>query len=503
MAEKVQVDVELTGADKAVSGLDDVADAAERVEDHDDVRVEADADVDDATRGLRDVDDARDKLDGTDATITARLTNETSGPLADIFGDLNKLEAQAKSTGEKLDDVGRGGGGGGPRANAIADLTGPLGDVSSQASDLAGVFDGMGDIMEGLAPKLGISADQMVGAIGGVGFAITAAATLWGYFSQKSAEAAEQQQKVIEQQRKLNELLDDQKFKAAGEKLVEDYGDAYDAAQQLGIPVESLTRFLSGQSDTLDELARAQENVTARQYDNNVQAAVAQSRYDVLSSSILGAKASIDGANDSIAVQDARAKRAGDALRGQAGDADETAAAQKRLEDATKRTSDAFDRLRGAVDLDQDMLRVQTSIQTAMDNAAQGVGLTADEVLDLKSDIIDLAQTAKANPAQVRSTLDKIDRGDLAGVKADAEGYYSRAPVQVTGKLNVNNLAGNIFGKPVSVTVGVGATSAAAPAAASVVNVTQHLPRGFRGDALTAARQAARRSGGLYQRFSR
>jgi hypothetical protein len=502
VAEKVQVDVELTGGDKAAQGLDDVAEAAERVEDHDDIRVEADADVDDAQRGLRDVADDADKLDGTDSTITAKLTNETSGPLADIFGDLNKLEAQARATGEKLDDVGKGSGGGGPRAQAIADLTGPLGDVSGQASDLAGVFDGMGDILGGLAPKMGVSAEQMVGAIGGIGFAITAAATVWGYFQQKSADAAEAQKKVVEQQRKLNELLADQKFSDAGAKLVEDYDAAYDAAKQLGIPVESLTRFLSGQTDALAELARAQENVTARQYDNNVEAAVAQSRYDVLSGAILDAKSSIDGANDSIAEQDTRARKAGDALRGQATDADSTAAAQKRLEDATKRTSDAFDRLRGAVNLDQEMLRVQTSIGTAMTNAQSGVGLTADEVLSLKDDIIDLAETAKANPAQVKSTLDKIDRGDLAGVKADAESYYARAPVEVTGKLNIvtniRQVAAGIFGA-----AGVNVGGTAAPSSASIVNVTQHLPRGFRGDALTAARQAARRSGGLYQRFAR
>jgi len=497
MAEKVQVDVELTGADKAAEGLDDVAEAAERVEDHDDIEVRADADVTDAEAGLRDVGDAADKLDGTDSTITARLTNETSGPLADIFGDLDKLEARAKTTGDALDHVakGDGGGGRGPRANAIADLTGPLGDVSSQASDLAGVFDGMGDVMEGLAPKLGLSADKMVGAIGGVGFAITAAATLWGYFSQKSAEAAERQAKVIEQQRKLN----DQKFAAAGEELVKGYSDAFDAAEELGISVESLTRFLSGQKDSMSELTDRQKELSDAQADGDTKAFAYQLRFDQLSGSILGARKEIDGANDSMAEQDDRSRRAGDALQGQAGDADDTAAAQKRLEDQTRRTSDAFDALRGAVNLDQEMLGVQTAITGAMDKAAFGVGLTADEVLSLKDDIINLAETAHANPAEVASTLDAIDRGDLAAVKADAERYYRNAPVTVTAKLNLTSfLAGNssIFGAGLP-------TGTAAAAPANVVNVTQYLPRGFRGDALGDARKAARRAGGLYQRWSR
>ena len=501
MAEKVQIDVELSGADKAERGLDDVADAAERLEDHDDIRLETEADTDDARRGLRDVAEAAEDLDGRDATITARLTNETSGPLADVFTDLDKLEARAKAAGDKLDDVTRGGGAGqGPRAQAIADLTGPLGDVSSQASDLAGVFDGMGDIMEGLGSKFGLSADKLVGAIGGVGFAVTVAATAWGYFSQKSAEAADKQQAVMDQQRKLNDLLREQKYDQAAQGLVDTYEDAYDAAQQLGIPVESLTRFLAGQTDTLDELARAQENVKARTYDNNVEQAAAESRYRTLSGTILDTKASIDSANDSIATQDERVRRAGDALQGNKRDADDVTAAQKRMEDQTRRTSEAFDRLRGAVNLDQELLRVQSSIDTAMANAQQGVQLTADEVLDLKRDVIDLAETAKANPAEVKSTLDKIDRGDLAGVKSDAEGYYARAPVQVTATLKVTdvirNVAAGVFG-------GGAPAGAAASSSTSIVNVTQFLPRGWRGDALADAGTAARRAGGLYQRFRR
>lgn len=507
MAERVQIDVELAGADKAAKGLDDVADAAERVEDHDDVAVEVDADTTDAARGLRDVADEAEQLDGRDASITATLTNETSGPMADIFSDLDKLEARAKQAGERLDDVTGGGGDGArftARGNAISDLTGPLGDVSSTASDVAGVFDGFSDILEGLAPKMGISADQMVGAIGGIGFAITAAATVWGYFSQKQEEAAAKQQQIIDNQKKINELVADQKFAQAGEQLVETYSDAYDAARKLGISAEDLTLFLTGQKDITEQLADAHQAYTGGLEKSSIEYTTQNDKVRALTESVTGAKVAYDNANDSLATQATRADQAAAALAGNKRDTDDVAAAQKRLDDQTRRTSEAFDRLRGAVNLDQELLRVQTSIDTAMSNAQQGVNLTADEVLDLKGDIINLAETAKAHPAEVKSTLDKIDRGDLAGVKADAEGYYARAPVQVTATLKVTdvirNVAAGVFGGGGGP---AGTAASRAPAVSSVVNVTQYLPRGWRGDALAAAGDAARRSGGLYRRNRR
>lgn len=510
MAEKVQVDVELTGADKAEKGLDRVADAAERLEDHDDIRLEADADTDDARRGLDDVATQADELDGRDSTITARLTNETSGPLADIFGDLDKLETRAKEAGDQLDNVARGGGGGGgPRAQAIADLTGPLGDVSGQASDLAGVFDGMGDILEGLGPKFGISADKMVGAIGGVGFAVTAAATLWGLFQAGQEEARRKQEEVNDAVRAMRDAVEEGNLDKAAQALVDAAGDAKDAFDDLGLSAEEAFDFVTG-ADNLparvaEELDRLKQAASDAQTElGNTQGTQdAVDDYQALIDKLVGARGRYLDANGAIDDQNALLQDARGYLQNTEQGFDDTAGAAKRLEDATRKTSDAFDRLRGAVNLDQEMLRVQTSIETAMTNAAGGVGMTADEVLSLKDDIINLAETAKANPAEVKSTLDKIDRGDLAAVKSDAESYYSRAPVEVTGKLTITNLVAAAKSAAAALFPQGGVSSTSAPASAGVVNVTQHLPRGWRGDALSEARRAAQRSGGLYQRFAR
>jgi hypothetical protein len=507
MAEKVQVDVELKGADKAAKGLDDVADAAERVEDHDDVEVRADADVTAAETGLRDVADAADKLDGTDSTITARLTNETSGPLADIFGDLDKLEARAKEAGDKLDNVGRGGGA--PKGQAIADLTGPLGDVSSQASDLSGVFDGMGDIIGELAPKMGLSADKMVGAIGGIGFAVVAASTVWGLFQQKQEEAKRKQEEVTDAVRKTRDALREGNFEQAAQGLIDSAGDAVDAFDDLGLSAREAFRYITGADNLpsrvaqeLDALKKSAEDAQT-ELGNTQGTQDAVDDYQALIDKLTTARDRYEKANGQIDEQNDLLRDARDFLGDTASKTDEAAAAQKRLEDATRRTGAAFDALRDQVNLDEAMARTEEAITGGMDRAKFGVALTADEITDMKTDILDLAQTAKANPAEVASTLDAIDRGDLATVKADAERYYRNAPVTVTAKLNLTSfLAGNssIFGA--GLPTGLTATAAAA-APANVVNVTQYLPRGFRGDALGDARKAARRAGGLYQRFSR
>jgi len=181
----------------------------------------------------------------------------------------------------------------------------------------------------------------------------------------------------------------------------------------------------------------------------------------------------------------------------------------EQLQFQVDRTSGAFDALAGAVNLDSEFHRFEDGIDGMQAKVASGTALASSDIDGLKSDIIQLARDAKANPAEVSSTLAKIDSGDLAGVKADAERYYQQRPVVAQGTVDFTkvlfpsaNQSGALV-KPTGATYSLGLSGGGGAAPFSVVNVTQHLPRGWRGDALTEARRQARRSGGLYQRFSR
>jgi uncharacterized phage infection (PIP) family protein YhgE len=69
---------------------------------------------------------------------------------------------------------------------------------------------------------------------------------------------------------------------------------------------------------------------------------------------------------------------------------------------------------------------------------------------DLKTDIINLGETAKVNPVDVKTDLDKIDAGDLAGVAADAEAYFRGNPIDAATRLVLINRIVAGVGSPVT-----------------------------------------------------
>lgn len=125
-------------------------------------------------------------------------------------------------------------------------------------------------------------------------------------------------------------------------------------------------------------------------------------QYQKLSDEIAGDQAWIDLADQIDSVTQAGK----DAMTAQA-DADKARASGAR---------DAADKQREA---DQAMRDYQTQINQT------------------KQDIIDLAATAGANPVQLKAALDKVDRGDLAGAKADAEAWSRQNPVVLSAELRV------------------------------------------------------------------
>ena len=188
----------------------------------------------------------------------------------------------------------------------------------------------------------------------------------------------------------------------------------------------------------------------------------AQQKYDDLEGSLSQDQAYIDLANQIDAVTTA----GDDAIKAQQ-DANE--AIKKNAKDATEKQREA----------EQAMRDYQSAI------------------ISTKGDIIELARTAGANPVELAAALKKVDEGDLAGAKADAEAWSRRNPVQVS--FSVSKLGAALAAAAAGQKVTVAGTSVDTAPGQTVVNV--NVPRGYREmDAAVAGRRLARRSGQMYAR---
>jgi hypothetical protein len=168
--------------------------------------------------------------------------------------------------------------------------------------------------------------------------------------------------------------------------------------------------------------------------------------------------------------------------------------------------------------MERALLNFSGDFQAAHDKASTSTALTSEEILDLKQDILDVGEFAGLNPIEVQTLLDRVAAGDYLGVKTDVEALAAANPPKVPTSLRdptdaemrayaervarrIQQILGSIVGR------GGGGYSGGPvmpmSASAGTVNVTQYVPRGYRGDLLADASAAARRSGGLYHRNRR
>lgn len=483
MAEQVRVDI--TATDKASDKLDDVADKAAKV-DKLDPKVEVDADTRGASSDLDDFIRRLDRLSDTDRDIVLGLKAkglqadldklkadvaalDASDPtldvklenLSQVSGDLDKLKAQIKSVRDETDRIG---GSEGPRlaGNQIADLTGPFGAASSAASDFGGVFDGLADISEKVAGSLGLNAARIAGAMSTLGLGVAAVAAIWQLYTDRSKKAEEQQKRLIEGQKKLNDAVAAGRLDETAQAWIDQYGEFYKVAQRAGISWQEFITAVQGgviPDSVLEKLGRLRDDTgayTGKSREAAEAIAAASDQWD-RSNKVLGVSAEqIDTVKDAVVT-----------LNPKLGEqADKT----KKVEDATDRASRKIDDMKGniealsdvvsadqsLIDLKNQMDDVRDAGQAAIDKQREANEATAKgadnavakqaeaaramrdyqtQVNNLKQEIINLGNTAGMTDVQVETELQKIDAGDLNGVKADVEAWYRTHPVRVYSKL--------------------------------------------------------------------
>jgi hypothetical protein len=506
MAANEQVRIDLEAVDRASAKIEDVADAVADLEDAD-AKVTLTA-KDDASSTIADVEADTRALSGLDAEVVLKArADQARAELAGLRADLERTGEKAEDTARQMDRI-AGDGGISTRGNAIADLTGPLGEASGAASDFAGVADGLTDIVGDLATKLGATPDvaaKISGALGGLGIAVAAGAAVWSLWSQRQREAEEAARQNAERVRDLSAAVEEGNRAVAVAKFHEVFGKAEKAAREAGIPVEEYAAFLTGAAEEMatatarqDELRAAYEAAGPAGSEARIAALQQSAAYFELTQVLVEARDKYAGTTDAVLDQAAADEDLADALVGTGKSADEAAAAQERLADrvarseaATRRAEAALDDLKGSLNFEQAALNFATSFAEAMATAEEGTALTAQEVLDLKNDYLAVADELGKTPIEVQSDLERIEAGDIAAVLWETQSEInSRPPVTLKTKLGIPvNFGDERFYGP-----GGGPT-----AATSTVIVHQTIPRGFRGDVLAEARRAAARSGRLYR----
>jgi hypothetical protein len=516
MARDEQIRVDLVAKDDASKVIGKVADAAAELEKID-PEIVATADVDQAEREIDRLGDDVREIQRADAEIVLRAkVDAAKAELQSLQGELKQVGEKADTTARQLDRVDGPSSGGGlnTRGNAIADLTGPLGEASGAASDFAGVFDGLGDIAEDVAGKLGASASTSAAvssALGGLGIAVAAGAALWSYWSGQQKKAKEAADKTREAAVKLNEALRSGNVEQFADQLVEQYGDVFDAAKEAGLSVAETTDFIANGARTVPTLEAALQSLEDQMYAqvaaNGKETEATREQYSALISlkqEIIDARQAYEDGEISAADYQSTVDAVTGAVRKSTGATDTHTTSLGRNRSALDSVRVGLDNIRNGLNMEAALVKLQSDFDVAMWNAADGVDDTTVDVLGLKSTVLDLADTAKANPAEVRAVLKKIDQGDLAGAKADAEAWYARNPVNIKGVIRpVSQGVGSAGGGGVPL-MAMAPPPVASSGGAPVVNVTQYLPRGYRErDTLAAAQSAAKRAGGYYRRAHR
>jgi hypothetical protein len=508
-----QIRVDLTAKDDASKTIDKVADKAEDLEKLS-PEVEVSADTDKAARGIDDVADAARALSRVDAEIVLRAKIDPArGELKALQAELEQTGDKAVATAKQLDRVDGPEGGGrlSTRGNAIADLTGPLGEASSAASDFAGVFDGLGDIAEDVAAKLGASqriSGMVSQAVGGLGIVAAGAAAAWGLYSQAQENARRKAEETRKALQAINDALTEGDLRKAAAGIREMWGGAADAARKAGLTTKQFTDYVTGAGDELGEVGRqidaARDKLAA--IPDEVPVALRAGYLDQTTNDWLMLGASLDQARTGMSdVQQASEfeKQAidemSDALGYSWGQTKKQTSANEGLATSADKVSDALERIRDGLDVKRAAEDFTTAIDAAMWAARDDSAETVPDIRGVEDAILHAGEVGRLNPIQVDSLIKAVEEGNLEGVKFMAEDWFRKNPVGIVSRVlrptttGVGSAGGG--GMPIS------AFQTSAPT--EVVNVYQTVPRGYHGDVLADARKAQRRAGGLYQRNRR
>lgn len=511
MARNEQVRIDLEARDNASDKIEDVADAAERLE-RLDPEVEVGADTAKAEQAIDALATDARELSRVDAEIVARAKVD------DARAELKQLQREMAETADTArrelgqidvtpaaDGLGRVADEGGRARSAMANMGG---NVASELGAIGGAggiaAQGLGELAEAAA-----EGELSMGALAKVAGPMAALAVGVELVNRQMERQRERARAAKEQIRSFTDAIRDggdavaayrQQLESTGElKLPSLFGDAEDISDELGragVSVEQFGTAVQGGRKEMFALIEAMKaaGVGGRDLEEITEALIIGQ--DLYVQSTDRAKVITELLGDAADVTAEKFKRKAKAT-GEATDELED------LEDQVDDTKEAFDRLRDSLDYDSELDGMRDAFADALQTAAEEGAATDDQIRAIKQSIIDVAEAAGANPAVVEAQLASVTQADLWRVAGDVSRYYERNPIPLRTALArpLNIPAGFAPG-----TGGGGVFPTSMPVPPPVVNVThvtQVLPRGWRGDPVALAQQTARRSGGVYRTVRR
>lgn len=563
MGEQVRIDV--VAEDKASDVLEDVAKEAKKVEDLD-PKVTIAADAAKAQRAVSDVLADVKKLDSQDATIVLALrAAAVEQELTDILQTVAKVDAEQATVDVELERAGELRADLDQLQTAIEDLNATSIDIDttkattglkkmqdegeSTRSSVSSMANSVGNNASELGAAFGLGGPlgQSIGEFGEYmsearleGEKFGSILTNFGKFAGPIAvlgTATAVVQQFMKAAQEADKLHAD-KVKAYAD-AIRDGADATDtfieAAMKAGRidftaggggifgmfqATNDLIPLLNAAGIKVEDFAAKVKSFSEDQAVAYYEAFQAMGLSVQDAGKLLGAvrqehDAQADAADKATAINKVFGDTLADNARKTADSAQETAQLTVNTDRAARAANDAsraWDELSGSLDIDQQVADLGTSFEDvktkakdAWDATASGAkdasekqAIYAQSVRDAKSDVVDLGKQIGLSVPDVKKMLLQIDNGNLEDVQRQLDIMARNR----TMELSIIAKGGPGFGVPSPGGANPG-PRAVLPPAVSTVNVTQYLPRGFRGDALSQARSAARRSGGLYQRFSR
>jgi hypothetical protein len=288
-----------------------------------------------------------------------------------------------------------------------------------------------------------------------------------------------------------------EQFAALGKLSKEGFDAWAEGAERAGVSEKDLATISLALAATYQQQAKAREIAA-----NN--ATLLGETTMTEREAVLAATLAQDAQTDAL---NAGADAARDAARDAAGLTRSTMLAEQAARDLGAQ----WDALTGQLDAEQAIANIGSDFDDMRAKGADAWAATAagaqdakakqedysQSVLSSKQHVTDLGKQIGLSIPTVKDMLLRIDSGDIDRVEQDLR-ILTR-----NRTMNLSIIANG--GQPYVPRYGPGSgPQMVAPSApVEVVNVTQHLPRGWRGNALAEARASARRSGGLYRRVRR
>lgn len=197
-------------------------------------KVDLSVDAGTAESDLAEVADKVDELDGRKATIRVEVDEDSVRKVKSDVDDVKTKADNAKTSS----------------VSAVRDITGPLGEASSNVGDFGDSFVALG---ETIGTQMGLSETaigNLAAFLGPAGIAVGAVVTFWNIFQSNAKKAREETEKLLQAQ----EQLAAGEFKPAITEVTKDLGPLANLFDRLGVSIEDVTKFITGQADAIPGL---------------------------------------------------------------------------------------------------------------------------------------------------------------------------------------------------------------------------------------------------------